>query len=148
MFITYRFVIFCFSRSPLFTNKATIFLETGYTWKYRLIVKDFLANENESMSISCSNVFVLATGKKIAGKTGSETCTMLVVWTLSDLALKRPSSFINNFEQVNYEIFFSLKSYSTFLHQWLMTLITRVTSWKCNRSNMVFRSSCSENKIN
>ena len=48
---------------------------------------------------------------------------MLVVWTLSDLVLQSLSSFINNFEQAYYDIFFSLKSLFNFLVQ-----STRVTS--------------------
>ena len=40
---------------------------------------------------------------------------MLVVWTYADVVLQPPSSFITNFEQVYYDIFFRLKTLIHFL---------------------------------
>ena len=48
--------------------------------------------------------------QNVGVKTTSGICSMLVVWTVSDLVLQHPNSFTDNFEQIYYQIFFSLRS--------------------------------------
>ena len=50
---------FCFSRSPMFTNKATIFLHDVLYWKISAYGQRILSQKKRR--VSCKNVFIMAT---------------------------------------------------------------------------------------